>query len=214
MDNKVHILISFIVFIIFVVGAFLFSYLDRRKIRKEFANRSGKLIPPDNRVVVNRNLILYIGIALILFGGHAVLFVRINTPYMIAVSLMLIIGLFLLLFFLVKRKPSGWLQFSERGITIGLRNGSHTIVWKSFQSWQVAEVMRNLSVLIILKEPIAESFQIESEDPNYTRKVRKIFSQNFAIFGAHVMIMLGIWDATPADIVYTLRKYTNDIDSF
>ncbi|WP_108928044.1 hypothetical protein [Leptospira johnsonii] len=155
---------------------------------------------------------LFIGIALILFGGHAVVFVRINAIYMIAVSLILIIGIFVLLFLLIKRTPSGWLQFSEEGLTIGLRNGSHTIPWASFQSWEVAEVVGNISVLITLKEPIIESFRIESSDPNYTLRVQKILSQNFSIFEAHVMIMLGIWKAAPEDIVCTIRRYTNDID--
>lgn len=211
-NSDTHLLISVGAFITFIIGSFVFSFLDRRKIQNELANPSGKLISPNDRIIVNRNKMFFIGIVLILFGGHSVLFVRINTIYMTAVSAMLVIGIFILLFFLLKRKPTGWLKFSEEGITIGLRNGSHTIPWKSFQTWRIVEVFGNISVLINLKEPISESFRIESGEPNYTQRVQKIFSQNFSIFGAHVMILLGIWNAAPEDIVYTIKKYANNID--
>lgn len=100
MDSKVHILISFIVFVFFVIGTFLFSYLDRRKIRKELEDPSGTLISPDERIIADRTKMLFIGIGLTLFGGYSVLFVRINTTYMIAVSIMLFAGIFILLLFL------------------------------------------------------------------------------------------------------------------
>ncbi|TGM12238.1 hypothetical protein EHQ81_14305 [Leptospira selangorensis] len=209
MDSKVHILISFIVFVFFVIGTFLFSYLDRRKIRKELEDPSGTLISPNERIIADRTKLLFIGIGLTLFGGYSVLFVRINTAYMIAVSIMLLAGIFILLLFLVKKSPSGYLQFSEEGLTIGLRNGSHTIPWAAFQSWEIAEVFGNISVLIVLKEPILDLIQIQSQDPNYILRVRKIFSQNFSLLEAHIMIMLGIWKISPEDIVFTLREYTN-----
>lgn len=208
MNTDTHLLISFLAFFTFVIASFVLTFLDRRRIRKELANPSGKLISPNDRIVVNRKILLIIGIGLTLFGGHSVLFIRINKIYMIAVSLMLVVGVFILLFLLFKRTPSGWLQFSKKGLTIGLRSGSYTVPWTAFQSWEVGEIMRNQVVLIILKEPIIESFRIESNDPNLVLRVQKIFAQNFSLIGAHVMITLGIWKASTKDIVYTIREYT------
>lgn len=207
MSNDVHILISLGIFSASILAALIHTLVNRKRTLRWLNHESSQILPSDLRIERSRAKLVLLAGGLSLFGLYSLLFVKINLPYAIATGLMFAIGILLLILVLLRKIPFGWLRFSQSGFEVGSRKGLHTIPWTEIEEYTLGEFFGNPCLFLLLGPSAIHPSWIDSKDPSYLDRVNRTYAKNVSLLGAHVFIVLEVWDAPAKDIFHTIRAW-------
>lgn len=203
-DDLNHFLISSALFLMIIVGGFLHTFIERRNLRRAVANP--RRTAPLTRMHMSRKKITFLAVVLIVYGLHAALLVRIHVAYTIATGTMAATGILLLLLLLTGRAASGWVEFRPEGITIGSFRGQYSIGRSNIDAWTVSDFGSNLSILIRLRSIEEVSMYSRPNPQKFGLRTRKNFLTNESWIGAHVFLMIGLYNAPADEIIGTMLQ--------
>jgi hypothetical protein len=203
-NNLNHPLISFILLLVIIAAGFLHTFIERRSLRRAVANPRRTV--PLTRIHMSRKKVISLATVLIVYGLHAAFFVRIHVAYTIVTGVIAAAGILLLLLLLTGRAASGWVEFRPEGIMVGSFRGQYSIGRSNIDAWTVGEYGSNQAILIRLSSMDEVSVYSRTNQQRFALRTRKNFLTNERWIGAHVFLMIGMYNAPADEIIGTMLQ--------
>ena len=147
--------------------------------------------------------ILIVGLALLPLGLTA------PVAVLVCIVIMIAAGAFVLGGVLMRKLPVGFLQFDERGVTIGQRASSFLIDWDNILAARPGEFHDNAVLLLSVRDLGA----LVVHPPEAKAKTVARLHSSEVWLGAHVMIMTGTYGIDLPLLAAAVERYVSDPNS-